>query len=201
MEKRSTLGTVRNRVARPPQPPPPPPVAQSKSGQMATSVAAKRSKSLPPLKPTVASVKGKNRVDPRSGDSGVSVRIKIKEIDEVNSDTDSGKSVDGTADNLSKTVGSVDFEYMEGYWNNSSCVRKVTNFILESQEYKVGKLNARALQKIENNKIFFSTPSPMAGESNFAVSVLFWAFWGSLTPQATLSCRRRTFLLKLKSRR
>jgi len=37
---------------------------------------------------------------------------------------------------LSKTVGSVDFEYMEGYWNNSSCVRKVTNFILESQEYK-----------------------------------------------------------------
>merc|ERR1712130_61289 len=61
MEKRSTLGTVRNRVARrPTQPPPPPPVAQSKSEQMAESgrrAAAKRSKSLPPLKPTVASVK------------------------------------------------------------------------------------------------------------------------------------------------
>ena len=134
MEKRSTLGTVRNRVARPTQPPPPPPVAQSKSEQMADSerVAAKRSKSLPPLRPTVASVKGKNQVDPR-----VSVRIKIKEIDEVNSDTDSGKSVAGTTDNLDKTVGSVDFEYMEGYWNNSSCFRKVTNFIFESQEYKV----------------------------------------------------------------
>jgi len=86
------------------------------------------------LKPTVASVKGKNQVDPR-----VSVRIKIKEIDEVNSDTDSGKSVAGTTDNLDKTVGSVDFEYMEGYWNNSSCFRKVTNFIFESQEYKYPK--------------------------------------------------------------
>ena len=142
MEKRSTLGTVRNRVARPTHPPPPPPVAQeSKSEQMAhsTRVAARKSKSLPPLKPTVASIKGKNQVDPRSGDSGVSVRIKIKEIDEVNSDADSGKSVAGTRDNLDKTVGSVDFEYMEGYWNNSSCFRKVTNFILESQEYKYPK--------------------------------------------------------------
>jgi len=40
---------------------------------------------------------------------------------------------------LSKTAASVDIEFMEGYWNNSSYVRKITNFFLESQEYKYPK--------------------------------------------------------------
>ena len=137
MEKRSTLGTVRNRVPRPNQPPPPPP-PKPKSEQTAERIKElqRKSHTLPPL-PT----RGSNQIKPEAELAGPSVRIKIKEIDDVSSEaTDSlSNSLSGTTDNLDKTVGSVDFEYMEGYWNNSSCFRRATNFILESQEYKYPK--------------------------------------------------------------
>jgi len=143
MERSSTLGTGRNRVVRPSKPPPPPP--PTKLHQMSTTKekqAEEKSQSLPPQLGTVATVKGKrSQIQPRRGgaEAEVSVRIKIKEIDEVNSDSDATNSLSGASDNLERTVGSVDFEYMEGYWNNSSCFRKATNFILESQEYKYPK--------------------------------------------------------------
>ena len=127
MEKRSTLGRVRNRVERPNRPPPPPP--QPKSEQMApTKDLPGKGKTLPPLV-----VKSKNQIEPTVVSAGASIRIKIKEPN--------GTSMDVIKSNLdmNRTVGSVDFEYMEAYWNNSSCFRKVTNFILESQEYKYPK--------------------------------------------------------------
>jgi len=131
MEKRGTLGTVRNGVTRPTRPPPPPPV-QSKSRQISTTKGhPTKSNSLPPLY-----YKGKNQIEPRPSKSGSSVRVKIREIKETNLD-DSTENDEIIADknDLNLSVGTIDIEDVEYVENNASFCSKFLNYILERQEY------------------------------------------------------------------
>jgi hypothetical protein len=130
MEKRGTLGTVRNGVTRPTRPPPPPP-PQSKSRQISgTKDQPAKSTTLPPLY-----LKGKNQIEPRLPKSGSSVRIKIKEIKETNLDAPENEEIVTDKTSLDKSIGSIDIEDVEYVENNASFCSKVLNYILERQEY------------------------------------------------------------------
>merc|ERR1719334_2675197 len=124
MEKRGgRVTTVRPVVKRPNAPPPPPPSRPVKGAKTDPRV------SIPRL-----ATKGKNQIEPQSLMSGPSVRTQIREIDEANLDKGGNNVDERSGENSRKTSSAVNNEeYLEGYWNNSSCLCRLFNFILETQ--------------------------------------------------------------------